>query len=361
MLETLRRLHRWIGIVLALPLIIEAATGLALAITPFWESVTAWPPSSAIGPIARPAAIIEVARGMAPDLVPIRYHPGDDPRSPMSVDLALPRERLVALRVLVDPVTLAVVATFVQPDEFYRFMHGLPERLLIPAFWGRSVIGWVGIGLLVLSISGVPIWWNSRRRSSTRVGILGSRLLRELHRGIGICLATVLAVQAFSGIALAFPQTVRALLGAKTELLNRRSLDAPPPVSDVDAILSRARVAVPDTRLEDLVLPSNAGSPAIVNLQPTTGGVPTQVFVDPLGHRVLAVQDPRGAVFGITLLLWLRALHAGAGLGVAWRIAVCAAALLLSLLPLTGLAMWWLRRRGDQAIRELASVAIITE
>ena len=162
MLGTLRRLHRWFGIVLALPLVIEAATGLVLAITPMWESVTAPSPSSAIGPVAHPAAIIEVAHGMAPDLVPVRYHPGDDPRSPVRVDLALPRQRMVELRVLVDPVTLRAVATFVRPDEFYRSVHGLHERLLAPAFWGRSVIGWVGVGLLVLSVSGVPIWWASR-------------------------------------------------------------------------------------------------------------------------------------------------------------------------------------------------------
>lgn len=361
MRDALRKLHRWFGITLALPLIIEATTGFILAITPVWDSLTALPPSSAIGPVGRPAAIISAAHALALDLVPIRYHPGDDPRSPVSVDLALPRQRTTELRVLIDPVTLGAVATLVQPDEFYRSVRGLHERLLIPAFWGRSVIGWIGVGLLVLSISGVPIWWNLGRRSTARSRLRGLPLWRELHRSVGICLAAVLAIQAVSGVALAFPQTFRSLLAAQTGLPVRRNQDVPPPVPDVDAILAQAFAAVTNARLRDLSLPSAAGMPAVVSLQPDTGGVPAVVFVDPLGQRVLAAQDPAGPAFGTTVLLWLRALHAGSSLGHIWRTLVCVAGLLLPLLPLSGLAMWSLRRRGEQAIREQTSLPVIAE
>lgn len=232
---------------------------------------------------------------------------------------------------------------------------------LIPAIWGRSVIGWVGVGLLVLSISGVPIWWNSGQRSTARSRPPGFPFWRGLHRGVGICLAAVLAMQAASGIALAFPQTFRSLLGAQTGLPVRRNQDAPPPIPDVDAILAQAFMAVPNARVRDLLLPSTAGMPAVVSLQPDIAGVATVVFVDPLGQKVLAAQDLTGPAFGTTVLLWLRALHAGSGLGNTWRTLVCVAGLLLPLLPLSGLAMWSLRRRGQQAIRGQTSLPVIVE
>jgi uncharacterized iron-regulated membrane protein len=79
-----------------------------------------------------------------------------------------------------------------------------------------------------------------------------------------------------------------------------------------------------------------AGSPDII------------VSMDPVTARVLSVQDPATAATGASILNWLRAWHEGGAAGPAGRLLMCVFAIILPLLPITGVAMWiigWTRRR----------------
>jgi uncharacterized iron-regulated membrane protein len=99
--------------------------------------------------------------------------------------------------------------------------------------------------------------------------------------------------------------------------------------------------------LTDLLLPRAPGRPAIAVLRIEAGwdGAPPAIAaISPSGRRVLSLQDPREQS-GVALLGWLRALHTGAAFGLFWRAAVILLALLLPLLPITGLLMWLRRHR----------------
>ena len=75
MMSTLRVVHRWIGLVLTLPLLLQAGSGIILAIEPVITDVSL--PSALHEPGATPqplSALVAAARAAAPALaVPSLY------------------------------------------------------------------------------------------------------------------------------------------------------------------------------------------------------------------------------------------------------------------------------------------------
>jgi hypothetical protein len=75
-------------------------------------------------------------------------------------------------------------------------------------------------------------------------------------------------------------------------------------------------------------------------------GALTTVSIDPVTRTVLGVQGPETRGATATILLWARDLHEGRGLGPIWRGLVFLAGVLLPLLPVTGVALWFIKRRN---------------
>src|ERR1700733_1562963 len=121
----LRRLHRWLGLALAAPLVVMAATGFILVISPpladfmLPRSFVSGMATDAANGGASIAAILRAAQGAAAaGLVPMRYRAGDTVR----VDLGYADQRMPAVRVFIDPATRTVLRVTSQPDRFYHFV-----------------------------------------------------------------------------------------------------------------------------------------------------------------------------------------------------------------------------------------------
>jgi hypothetical protein len=97
-----------------------------------------------------------------------------------------------------------------------------------------------------------------------------------------------------------------------------------------------------------VLLPSAAGEPFRVFLgAPDAGAAGSGLaIIDAEGTRILSLQDPRFYPAGERIWRWGRDLHAGAGLGPAWRALTVAAGLTLPLFSVTGLTMWLRRNRS---------------
>jgi uncharacterized iron-regulated membrane protein len=354
-MTALRLLHRWIGLALALPMLVQALTGLFMLLSPPFDDLARPEVPVADVPAEPLSAIIQAAREAVPaNLVPIRYQTGGAATGTASIDFAAPSQRFPQLRLFIDPVSLTVLGEITAPDATYRLLHQLHETFLLPG--GRSVVGWCGIGLLVLALTGIPIWWprHGRWRAALTVpaGAKGYRLQRALHGAAGGWVVLLLALQALSGATMAFPQFAAGLLGVANAGVPRAAHGAA--VVDLDAIAETLETAVPHASLVSLRFPTEPNRPMMAALQPDTtiAGPPVIVFIDPASHRILSARDPRAGPTGASLLAWLRTLHEGAAFGWPWRGLVAITGLALVLFPITGCGMWLLRHRNRRRIQQ---------
>jgi uncharacterized iron-regulated membrane protein len=348
-----RCLHRWIGLALAVPLLIQGATGFVLAVSPPFDSMRRPSARDPMEPARSIGAIVAAARAEAPEgLVPLRYQAALTPGDAAAVDLTRPSQQTAEARVLVDPGSLVVLDWRDRPDDFYRWVHSLHETFLIPGPLGHSVVGWFGVGLLCLGLSGIPIWWPRRGRWKAALSVpsdaRGYRLQRALHGAAGGWVGALLLLQSLSGASMAFPGFFAMILNAPAA---KRPAAASRGSSEVqfDAVAVAIRAAAPGTIVTSMRFPTQPGRPVIAMLRPMSqanGAPPIIVTADPSDGRIISVRDPRQEGVGSGVLAWLRALHSGDGLGFAWRVVICILGLMLPLFPITGIAMWLLRRRN---------------
>ena len=69
------------------------------------------------------------------------------------------RGRPRVVTVYLDPPTARVLATAEFRNSLFGFLHRFHENLTVPEWSGRAVVGWTGVAMLVMSLSGIYLWW----------------------------------------------------------------------------------------------------------------------------------------------------------------------------------------------------------
>jgi len=357
--KALRFLHLWLGLILCLPLVLLGLTGTILT----FDSVFQAHPTLAVGEARGAVEIVAAAVKAAPaGQVPSLFIPPADTGSAATVRFSIPgkggpggsptRGAVIA----VDPVSLAVLDS-AGPGGFIRQVHMLHANLLIPAREGRSVVGWLGVVMLAMGISGLVIWWPrpGRWRAAFTVAraARGVRLHRELHGAVGIWGLLVFITVSFSGVWLAFPDTMGAMIGAEA---------APPPkvqrtegvtAIDIGQAIALAQAGLPDGVVKNVGLPLRPDQPFRINMahRGDADGTPAVIaYVDPWAARLIESRDPAKLAAPLRFAAWQRPLHTGAGLGPVWHVLVGAIGFLPLLFAVTGVSMWLIKRRARRAM-----------
>jgi len=108
-------------------------------------------------------------------------------------------------------------------SSFFGFLDFFHENLTIPEYSGRQIVGWVGTGMLIMSLTGLWLWWP--RGGGFLRGLRWTRSQRStfnLHHLIGFWISIPLAVVSFTGIYLAFPQTARNAMSTVAPMTQSR-------------------------------------------------------------------------------------------------------------------------------------------
>jgi uncharacterized iron-regulated membrane protein len=370
-LPTLRIVHLWLGLALALPLAVLGVTGAVLTLEPALPELG----RTTVHPGQPKGAndILAAARPHAPPgMRTSRYVPAPEAGGPAIVQFlpASPgRGGGVTLRV--DPVTLAPVGEAEPAGGVIDWMRRLHTAFLVPNLGGRNLVGWMGVGLVLITVIGVKLWWpapgQARAAFTFSARARGVRFHRRLHGAVGIWVVIVLLVNAMTGTVLGFPQASRALLGLPQGGPPRPAaatpgVPAPPP--DLDRAMALARAAAPGRMVRMVLLPASAADPLRLFLAPPGPGgatVSMVVIATSDGTRLIAVQDPSGWSAAERAIRWMHDLHESAGLGPAWRILTFLAGAALPVFAVTGTAIWLLKRRNrnrlDQARRDALRLA----
>ena len=349
-MKTLRTLHRWFGLLIALPVAIQGLTGCVLAIEPWLPS----PVTTQAGEPHPASAIAGAALAVVgPAARVMRYTPGE-PGRPAQVQVSLAEEPPRSM--LVDPVSLQVLGP---AGEGWTTLRSLHVQFLAPAWGGRSIGGWFGVGLLLLLVSGIPLWWPKPGRWRAALTIdrhaSGWSFHRRLHGAIGIWTAAVMLVLVGTGVVLAFPRTSRGLLGlpaAGPPQASRVQPRAAALAVDLDGVVAAGAATVPDAKIRTVMPPASPADTTRVFMTVAGGSGALSTVTLQLGPalQVVSLQDGRTQPAADRAYRWMHDLHEGEGLGAPWRMLVIIAGFALPVFSVTGPAMWWLRRRGRHRI-----------
>jgi uncharacterized iron-regulated membrane protein len=358
--HTLRTAHLWLGLILCIPIVVIGISGSALLIqSHYWSR--SFPAATASGPKQTIMRAIEAALAAGPQdsrlgRVDLSLRAGE----PMTVQLQPPGRGVRAISVYVDPVSLEVLGTkeVVPRGQALGFLISIHSFLMMRSYVGVKVVGALGVALILMGISGLVLWWPKkgqwRRAFFVRRGARGLSLYLDLHHAAGIWTIAVLLLMSVSGVYLCFPQTFTGALATvlPSALGSGEPIEGFVPTRgplDADMAVASAVKAVPDARAVSVLMPEQSGRPILVSLETTRFGGATQppilVTLDRATGDVGYVDDPRDHGMVEHVVNLQNALHYGVAFGTLWWIIVFVSGFLPLFFAITGLSIWWARRR----------------
>ena len=356
--DGLLQVHLWLALILCVPMIVIGISGSALLLQR--EILAASIPSAGAPGKSQPIPrIVAAAQRSAPaGMIANRVELPARDGAASSVRFRPREEGGASIDVYVDPVSLKILGTseVVERGPVLAFLITIHAFLAMPPPIGLPFVGWTGVIMTLMGLSGLVLWWPRkgqwRRGFLIRRGTRGLNFYFDLHRVAGIWGLLVFLAVSVSGIYLTFPQKIGPFV--KAHLSGEDTVTKPQPgyiprtgAIGPDEAIALARSAVPNARVSGLELPGTEKS-FVVELEPQ-GFAPAEphvvVVLDADTAELSYIDDPRNYSFPDQLLNWQHLLHFGVGLGLLWKVLVFLSGLLPLLLAITGLTVWWKKRQ----------------
>ena len=381
---TMFQIHMWVGLILGVLLVVVGLSGSLLVyddkltqiFAPVPKATTAGLrlPLAMLADKAREAAAARGITGKAQIVLPektgdaaiVRITGAPAMRGEGAREAGRPAAAPAApppagggLQVYLDPVSGQVLGT-APPGSLpvFQFLHELHGRLALARDFGRPLVGWLGVAMCALGISGLILWWPKRGQWKYAFGVrktaTGLRFHRELHAAVGIWIFVAFMAVSFSGVAITFPQTVRGLIApgspAPRPAFNLREGPKIEPVEGAGAIVPDAALLIaqkqmPGAKVRSVTIPASptqAYSVAMVSRFGTTA----TFYINPYTSQVVAVRDPANNGGVDSFMALQRPMHDGQGnLGPVWEFLVFLSGLVPLLFVVTGTIMWLKKRK----------------
>ena len=207
--------------------------------------------------------------------------------------------------------------------------------------WAAGIAGMIG---LLFLITGLILWWRSRRAFRLRLlprawtpGPIVSH-----HRDIGALASPLLLLSLMTGVLMLFAPLRTVLLGKEQRpRVETGTRIAPRP----DALLALAAQRFPGAELRRLTVPRKAGDPLTVRLRQPFEWTPngrTQVGINPGG--AVWVEDAAQANRSARAAEKAYPLHSAKVGGVPWKIAMTLSGVVLAMLGSFTTWSFWRRR-----------------
>ncbi|WGS85476.1 PepSY-associated TM helix domain-containing protein [Methylomonas sp. UP202] len=234
---------------------------------------------------------------------------------------------------------------------------------------GMTLVGWVGIAMLLSVLAGLIVWWplTGKFRSALTFKPKASRerLVYDLHKVCGIYGSIVLVVLIATGIYLAFPSYGRDLIGLFSPVASpwpEYSSQSPPHTNSPKTLRLTELEAIVDTNFPDgefryIVFPSDeSGSYEIGKRapdEPNRMQTQRRIWIDQYNGKVLAIRDRSSRSSGDAFVEWLYPLHTGEAFGLPGCFIVLIAGLFPASLYITGYIRWRQKKRHKLGLRRV--------
>ena len=243
-----------------------------------------------------------------------------------------------------------------QGRTWIQFVHDLHVYLLLNPRYGMQVNGIGAAVLLLLTITGIVLWWPGLRvwTRGLRVNFRANwrRVNYDLHSAIGFWTLFVVFWWAVSGVYFGFYRPVTSAINAVFPIRNMKApangvVTSPGHRVPLDAVLQAAHDASPHATLYSLSNTSGRGDVSYASMDLAEPGDFLHrdiVRIDATSGRVLSVWHYSEKHSLGDWILWLmHPLHFGTLWGMGVKVVWALLGVLLAMLAVTGLLMYWNR------------------
>ena len=345
MKKLLFTLHLYVGLIAALVLICVSLSGAIIAFEPELNRVF-HPELTNVTPTGQPLNWDEIRARVdqqSPGWKLVRFYFPDQPDWSTYVRLRNVATHKIR-HVYVNQYTGAILGSTEDGSNWILKVHDLHVNFLSGKV-GNQIVTWSTVGLLLLSISGIVLWWPRRIfRFQRKTQLL--RFNRDLHLSVGFWSVLAMFSFAITGLGLHY-QTGKLL-----DLLNT-PMSAATMVghgTSIEGMLATAREALPGAAIPRLLLPEKKGDPVFLYMRFPEDKTPAGrsfTTIDPKTGAVLSVGSSRTApLLQTALVQWTREIHTGTLIGLPTKILAVCFALSLTVLAITGPLMWYNKFRA---------------
>jgi uncharacterized iron-regulated membrane protein len=263
----------------------------------------------------------------------------------------------------INQYTGAVIGQLDNTNDLMNYVHQFHIRLMAGKF-GETIVSWAAPFLLLLSISGLILWWP---RKIFKINFKGSgkRLTFDLHNALGIYSSIFLMIFAVTGIVIHWDNELTSWINNLAHVpANQQPARPETPAADAvqlnpDQLVAIAERTEPGARAGFISLPDSPKNPVLVLMrfpEDLTPGGRTRVTLDAYTGKVLLATDSRTGPLGFRMVkVWNRAIHTGDIYGWPTKILASFFSLMLPVMAVTGPLIWWNRRRKKSTVPAAAA------
>jgi uncharacterized iron-regulated membrane protein len=268
------------------------------------------------------------------------------------------------MRAYADPHTGEILGVRNARDSLMGFLVDLHIHLL-SGETGEAIMGWAGLGGILLSVLGVWLWWPGSGRwkqaFAIKWGASPLRVWRDVHKLAGIAACGLLLMTLATGSALALYNAITeplliALTGEGTAKPPPQSIMREHTSASLAAMIRHTQTLLPHGRVTRVSLPSDARSAVLIRMR-LDGEIHqfgrTFVWFDQYDGALLRVDNALQANLATRIQSWLYPLHTGHYGGLATRALQVAVGLALLMLVSSGVWLWFGGLRARRLARKV--------
>jgi uncharacterized iron-regulated membrane protein len=268
----------------------------------------------------------------------------------------------------VDPYSGLPLGRYVWEDTYTFYLYGLHGALTTSISWrgfGRGVVAWVGLAMMVSMATGLYLWWprnrNWRIAFTFKRGARGRRRLIDLHNIIAVYLYVPLFILAFTGVYFVRSEWIDPAVALVSvprtpdpaALAQSSAPGSCPARTTPGQAVAVAQERFPSTKLGLLLIPRQSRDPYEVDLMPSadTFGFAraTRVFVERECPNIVTVIDGETFVVAEAFPSATKALHHNLMLGRFGQALMFVSGLILPVSFVTGFLLWLGKRKNRRS------------
>ncbi len=360
-------LHRWLGLTAALAIAFLGLSGAALIYAPEIDARLN-PQLLRVTPKEKPAkfgSILAATRRQFPNRQISFLFAAKTPDAAHEIWLDKGKTR-----VYVDPYSGQILGARAENQSFFIWLSRAHTHLLAGEV-GEQILGWIGLILTSLALSGLILWWPGAKSAWKRAWKRAFKpqlktnckgRVYELHRAGGFWLCVLLLNSGLTGAALVWPATATRIVAVFGFSDAKKVKAGSGKLRDIDELVAIANRAFPDGQITRLTFPAKSGAPFIVRKK--LGGElhpngQNNIALDGATGRVLQITDSRQSKGGERLMNLRYPLHIGRWGGDLSRIIAVLGGLATAFLALSGVYLWFngfRRRRARQQSTQTGTI-----